>query len=185
MRIAKTVGVAVVASVVAVGAVGCESTTEGAAGPEGSADPSAAAAALWDPCTQIDDATLQSVGVLPSTKRSGVAGIEEPGWKVCGWHDRASGWTFDLAVWSTVHSVAEFRQKPDNTAFEPVTIAGRDGYRFRLTRDTRNETCDLVFPSAQGGAFQVTVINTAAGRETQPCDRLMTVAGVIVPTLPR
>ncbi|MGN2635975.1 DUF3558 domain-containing protein [Nocardia takedensis] len=182
MRIAKTVGVAVVASVVAVGAVGCESTTEGAAGPEGSVDPSAAAATLWDPCTQIDDATLQSVGVLPSTKRSGVAGIEEPGWKVCSWRDASTRWQYTLGVWSTVNTVDSFRQKPENVGFTPVEVSGRPGFQFLRSTDKRNEDCHLVFPAVQG-ALSLTVFNSADGT-TPPCDRLTAAAANLVPTLP-
>jgi hypothetical protein len=152
--------------------------------PNTTTDTSAATAALWDPCTQVSDQQLQQIGVVSSTKKSGVAGVEEPGWKVCSWHDASSQWNYSLGVWSTVYSVDDLRKKPDNVDFVRINVNGRDGFRFRNTSDTDGEDCDLAFPASQG-ALQITVFNTSPKSAVTPCDRATSAAEVLVPGFPR
>ncbi|MDE1669124.1 DUF3558 domain-containing protein [Nocardia gipuzkoensis] len=163
---------------------GCESGTNGTATPSTTTDISAATAALWDPCTQVSDQQLQRIGVVPSTRRSGIAGVEEPGWKVCSWHDAASQWNYSLGVWSTIYSIDDLRKKPENVDFVGINVGGRDGFRFRNTSDVSGEDCDLAFPAGQG-ALQVTVFNASPKSSVAPCDRAVSAAEVLVPTFPR
>ncbi|WP_225726762.1 MULTISPECIES: DUF3558 domain-containing protein [unclassified Nocardia] len=145
---------------------------------------SAATAALWDPCTQISDGTLQGLGVVPSTRKSDVAGVAEPGWKVCAWHDSTSDWNYSLGVWSTIHTVEEFKKKPDNVDFASISVGGREGFRFHTVTDTAKADCDLVFPSSQG-AFQITVLSATSSKPVPACDKAMAAAQVLVPTFPK
>ncbi|WP_280244863.1 DUF3558 domain-containing protein [Nocardia abscessus] len=178
-----TATVAALAGVVLV-ASGCESGTNGTATPSTTTDTSAATAALWDPCTQVPDEQLQRIGVVSSTKKSGIAGVEQPGWKVCSWHDAASQWNYSLGVWSTIYSIDDLRKKPGNVDFVSINVRGRDGFRFRNTSDVEGEDCDLAFPAGQG-ALQITVFNTSPKGNVAPCDRAMNAAEVLVPTFPR
>ncbi|MBF6468898.1 DUF3558 domain-containing protein [Nocardia beijingensis] len=178
-----TATVAALAGVVLVSS-GCESGTNGTATPSTVTDTSAATAALWDPCTQVTDQILRQVGVDPATKKSGVVGIEEPGFKVCGWNDPAHPWNYSLGVWSTIHTVETFRNKTDNVDFTAVTINGRSGFTFRDQRYDLDEACDLIFPTSFG-AVEVTIFNVSAkGRQVPPCERASTAAKVLLPVLP-
>ena len=51
-------------------AAGCSTTESGKAQPSATTDPTAATAALWDPCSQIPDSTLTSLGLDVASKRS-------------------------------------------------------------------------------------------------------------------
>ncbi|MEU7765146.1 DUF3558 domain-containing protein [Nocardia sp. NPDC049190] len=164
-------------------AAGCGTETRGMTAPSTTADISAPTAALWDPCTQVSDQQLQQIGVVSSTKKSGVAGVEEPGWKVCSWHDKPSQWDYSLGVWSTNHSADEIKNKPQNIDVIEINVSGRHGFRFRKSSDTDAEDCDLVFSAIQG-ALQVTVFN-ASPKSIPPCDRAMNAAEVLVSAFPR
>lgn len=166
-------------------AAGCDSGTNGTATPNTTTDTSAATAALWDPCTQVSDRTLREIGLDPSTKKSGVAGIEEPGFKVCGWYDPSQPWNYSLDVWSTIHSVEDFKRKADNIDFSAITIGSRSGFKFRSKNYDPDEACDLIFPTSFG-AVEVTVFNVSSkGRQVPPCDRATVAAEALLPTLPR
>ncbi|MBF6226176.1 DUF3558 domain-containing protein [Nocardia abscessus] len=179
-----TATVAALAGVVLV-ASGCESGTNGTATPSTTVDTSAATAALWDPCTQVPDQMLLKIGVDPSTKKSGVAGIEEPGFKVCGWYDPSQPWNYSLDVWSTIHPVEDFRRKADNIDFSGITVGSRPGFKFRSVNYDPDEACDLIFPTSFG-AVEVTVFNVSSkGRQVPPCDRATAAAEVLLPILPR
>ncbi|WP_169812962.1 DUF3558 domain-containing protein [Nocardia niwae] len=175
-----TATVAALAGVV-LAASACESGTNGTATPSTTIDTSAATAALWDPCTQVSNNTLRQIGVRPDTKRSGVAGVEEPGWKVCSWNND----DFNLGVSTTIYTVDDFKAKPDNVNFSNISIAGRDGVQHRRESDRFNELCDLVFP-ANIGSFGVTISNRASARSpAEPCSRARAAAEILVPTFPR
>lgn len=177
-------------TVVAVGALmvvtGCGSTKDGTATPStGAADTSAATAALWDPCTQVPEQLLQKLGMEPSSKKADVAGVPEPGWKVCGWHDPEYPFNYDLGVWSTIHTVEDFKRKTSNVDFVDISIGGRNGFQFRDVAYERDEACDLIFPATQG-AFQITTFNISSkSRQVPPCDRAKAAAEVLVPIFPR
>ncbi|WP_157124010.1 DUF3558 domain-containing protein [Nocardia pseudovaccinii] len=173
-------------TVVAVGmllvATGCGSTKGGTATPStGAAGTSAATAALWDPCTQISDQVLRKVGVSPSTKRSGIAGVEEPGWKVCSWNND----DFTVGVFSTINTVEDFKRKTDNIDFKDTSVAGRQGVEHRMASDKFDEVCSLVFPASQG-VVQILIRNrTSSTNVVAPCTRAETVASNLVPVFPR
>ncbi len=171
----RVAGVAVaIGAVLAVMTAGCSSTTDGAA----TSTTSDAAAAVWDPCTQIPDSALTAAQVDPSTKDSGIAGVHQHGWEICGW----KGSKYAITVYSTGKSASEVANKTGNTGQQSVTIAGRSGTEFRQGSDTE---CDVVF-GAQQGAVQLQVIGRLA--EDHPIDPCQTVASVgesLVPVFPK
>lgn len=176
-----TAAVAALAGVVLV-VSGCGTETKGK--PEPSTDTSAAGA-LWDPCTQVSDAVLKQIGVDPGSKKSGVAGVEEPGWKVCSWHDPEHPFNYDLGIWATIRTVDEIKKKQDNIDFTPVTVGGRAGFTFRSASYDDDEVCDLVFPTAQGGSVQVSSFNISTkSRQVPPCNRTLAAAEILAPILP-
>ncbi|WP_025346614.1 DUF3558 domain-containing protein [Nocardia nova] len=144
----------------------------------GVAGTSAAAAPLWDPCTQIPDDVLQQAGVDPATKESGIAGVHQSGWEICNWRGR----TYHLNVLSTGRAPEEIENKDGNVDFRDVTIAGRQGRQFRTGEDG---TCDVVFPATQG-SLQLTLVNfLSADNLEDPCQVLERVGAPVVPVLPK
>lgn len=183
MRRRSVVVSAVLCGVLAV--VGCSTTESGNAQPSTSTDQAAATAALWDPCSQIPDSTLSSLGLDVASKRSGILGAEEPGWKICAWSASAYPPGYGLTVYTTVHSVEEVRQKSTNIEFKDVVVAGRQGIQFRQSHHDVDEDCSLVFPTASGFA-QLDMLNTGVKeRKTPPCDRMQPIAAAIVPLFPK
>ncbi|MFD3703132.1 DUF3558 domain-containing protein [Nocardia sp. NPDC058658] len=173
----------VLCGVLAVG--GCSSTESGNAQPSTTTDLSAATAALWDPCSQIPDSTLTSLGLDVKSKRSGVLGVEEPGWKICRWDDVNFPSGFGIGVYSTVHTVDEVRAKPTNIEFKDVVIAGRSGVQFRQSHYDANEDCSIAFPTATGMA-QLDMLNGGTKEKlVPPCERLQPIAEAIVPLFPK
>ncbi|MFI7669716.1 DUF3558 family protein [Nocardia sp. NPDC049526] len=164
---------------------GCGSTTKGTptASTTPTTDITAATATLWDPC-QIAQDVWRRIGVDPSTLTSDIGGTQEPGFKLCGGHDTKPERTFDVTIWSTIHTVEDYRRKEGNTEFVPVTVAGRDGVRYRPAADKRGDQCVLMFPARQG-SFSVTVLKQEASSPVAPCDRATAVAEIVVPLLPQ
>ncbi|WP_109524308.1 MULTISPECIES: DUF3558 domain-containing protein [Nocardia] len=159
---------------------GCGTDSAGKATPSTSTDTSTATAALWDPCTAIPDAVLLKVGVDPATEKSGVGGIEEPGFKICTWNND----DFSIGIFSTNHSVDEFENKPDNTQLRNVSVAGRSAVEHRLASDRFDEVCGLIVPADQG-AVQILLRNRSSSKNVvAPCDRVATVGSQVVPTFP-
>lgn len=163
-------------SLLASGAVACENTTSGAP-----TTTTSAANALFDPCTGIPDATVRAAGADPATEESGIAGVHQSGWEICGW--RAP--KYFITVYSTGRTVAEFERKPGNVDFEDVTVGGRRGRQFRVEGGSKDLGCDVVFPASQG-VVQLAILNRAGQDDLDdPCAVLYRVGESIVPLLPR
>ncbi|MGV9724811.1 DUF3558 domain-containing protein [Nocardia beijingensis] len=162
----------------ATGTVGCEDTTGGSPTTGSS---TTATQALFNPCTGIPDDALRAAGVDPTTEESGIAGVHQSGWEICGWR----GSKYSITVYSTGRTVAEFERKPGNVDFKDVTVAGRQGRQFRVEGASKNFDCDVVFPATQG-VLQIATMNRAGQDNLEdPCTVLHRVGESIVPVLPR
>ncbi|MEU4813210.1 DUF3558 domain-containing protein [Nocardia fluminea] len=166
-------------------AAGCSTTESGKAQPSATTDPTAATAALWDPCSQIPDSTLTSLGLDVASKRSGILGAEEPGWKICAWSASAYPPGYGLTVYTTIHTIDEVRQKSTNIEFKDITVAGRQGIQFRQSIHDADEDCSLAFQTTSGFA-QLDILNTGVKeRNIPPCERMQPIAAAIVPLFPK
>ncbi|WP_446223139.1 DUF3558 domain-containing protein [Nocardia sp. IBHARD005] len=164
---------------------GCSSTESGNAQPSSTTDLSAATAALWDPCSQIPDSTLTSLDIDLASKRSGILGAEEPGWKICLWEENEFPPNYGISVGSSVHTVDEVRAKPGNVDFAEVKVAGRSGTKYRQSLNDVDEECTFVF-STSTGFVQLGMLNVSTKSKTvPPCERLSPIAEAIVPLLPK
>ncbi|MFR9751221.1 DUF3558 domain-containing protein [Nocardia sp. 004] len=159
------------------GVVGCGGDTV-------SGSPTTSAVAkedLFDPCTGVPDEALLAAGVDPATEVPGILGRPmESGWKICGWDNSQ----YFLVVFSTSHTVAEFESKPGNVEFEDVTMAGRQGRRFKVEGASKDLLCDVVFPTRHG-VIQLRISNKPiTGEREDPCVVLDRVGDFIVPVFP-
>ncbi|WP_246010832.1 DUF3558 domain-containing protein [Nocardia mexicana] len=143
---------------------------------------SAPAPALFNPCTSIPDDALRAAGVDPATKDSGIAGVHQSGFEICGWR----GQQYSITVYSSARTVADYESRSDYGDFRDVTIAGRAGRQFRdKSGGASHLACDVVFPAAQG-SIQIELLNKAsADNPPEPCAALNQAAGALVPHLPK
>lgn len=164
---------------------GCSTTESGNAQPSSTTDLSAATAALWDPCSQIPDSTLTSLGLDVTSERSGILGADEPGWKVCRWEDIGYPSGYSVGAYSTVHTLDELRAKEGNIEFTDIVIAGRKGVQFRQSHYEANEDCSVAFQTTTGFA-QLDMLNAGvSAKSVPPCERLKPIAESIVPLFPK
>ncbi|WP_280385996.1 DUF3558 domain-containing protein [Nocardia wallacei] len=155
-------------------------TDGGGNGPSGSST-TTAEAKLWDPCTQIPDDALVRAGVDPKTKEIGAGGVHQSGWEICNWRGKA----YSLTVLSGKRTAQEIESKAGNVEQQDAVIAGRSGRQFRVEGGTKDITCDVVFPAAQG-AIELTVISSLAlDNPGDPCQSLHQVGEQLVPLLPK
>ncbi|MQY24395.1 DUF3558 family protein [Nocardia macrotermitis] len=138
---------------------------------------------LWDPRT-LPDEVWQQVGVDPTTLATTIGGLEGvfKGFKRCG--GRSNPGNFALDVWSQMYTLEDFRRKHAGVEFVPISIAGREGMRFRPITDRQGDQCDLLFPAEQG-SLSVTVLRLDHHSSSSPFERAAEAAAVIVPLLPR
>ncbi|MFE3543725.1 DUF3558 domain-containing protein [Nocardia sp. NPDC059177] len=178
---------AVVASVVCgvLAVAGCSTAEEGNAQPSSTTDMAAATAALWDPCSEIPESTLTGLGLDVSSKRSGILGVEEPGWRTCRWEDAEYPPNYGVGAYTTIHTIDELRAKPTNVDVEDVTIAGQVGLQYRQTHNDADEECSFAFPTSYGLA-QIDLLNISTkSKSVPPCERLKPIAEAIIPLFPK
>ena len=161
MRVAAAIGLVGAGLLVA----GC-----GAVSVSGNADAEGTASGepVFSPCDDIPDDVLQSVGVDPTTESRDIMGVEQPGWKICGW--RAPD--YSLMVFATTHDLDAVRSNDRNEDFLPIELDGRPAFSYREVADTNRESCDVAFASS-GGAVLVSVgfhVLTPPINASQPCE---------------
>ncbi|MFF0495262.1 DUF3558 domain-containing protein [Nocardia aobensis] len=138
------------------------------------------ATGLWDPCTGIPDEALRASNVDAARKESGIAGIEQSGWKIGGWR----GPEYAITVYSTARTVDQFENKPGHVDFADVTIAGRSGRRFRVAGASKHLNCNVVFPAQQGVIQLQVLIRAALDNPPEPCGLLARIGENLVPWFP-
>ena len=174
------IGLALLA-VAAVLTAGCDAQT----GTDTPQDTSPPPVALWDPCTEVSDSTLQSAGLDPATKSNTIGGVENvEGWELCSWKNQGP-WDYSVGVWSTSHTIDEIRANPVNTDFRDVTVAGRSAVQHGVTGSPAANVCYLQFP-AGAQVLSVSVTKTISGdNPMNPCTLATNAAEVIAPELPQ
>ncbi|NQE90875.1 DUF3558 family protein [Nocardia terpenica] len=149
--------------------------------PTPASDRTTATDALWDPCTLGPD-VWRRIGVDPSTLSPRIAGFDRvDGFKRCGGVDALR--TYAIDVWSQLHTIDDFRRKETGTEFIPITIADRDGFRYRPRSDHSGDQCNLIFPAVRG-SYSVDVLRLDPRARTSPAERVVEVAEIVVPMLP-
>lgn len=138
------------------------------------------ATGLWDPCTGIPDEALRASNVDAASRESGIAGIEQSGWKIGGWR----GPVYAITVYSTARTVDQFENKPGNVDFADVTIAGRCGRRFRAAGASKHLNCNVVFPAQQGVIQLQLLIRAVLDNPPEPCGLLARIGEILVPWFP-
>ncbi|MEV0354756.1 DUF3558 family protein [Nocardia sp. NPDC050697] len=118
---------------------------------------------LWDPCA-IPDTAIAAQDYRPASKSTfggpGAADLN------CRWLS-ATG-AVELTVVSVEQSITGFRQSGRYLDFAPLTIAGREAYRFRAAQDSNHIGCYAGFP-VSGGTVAFVIRNLSAEGVEEPC----------------
>ncbi|MGM5069591.1 DUF3558 domain-containing protein [Rhodococcus qingshengii] len=155
-------------------AAGCSSVVEGAA------EPASGQEGLFDPCKDIPDSVLEEVGLDPATEEVDIAGVEQPGWKICSWTE---SWYY-LSIFSTESSIETTKQNPNYVGFKPVTIGQRDGVEFHLQADADLVRCFVALPAAQGAIWLSVDTKLALKPEGSTCELTQHYASLLDQRLP-
>lgn len=135
---------------------------------------------LFVPCDGISDDAVRAAGADPATEQKDIAGVHQTGFEICSWR---APWYF-VNVYSTVNTVGEVQNNPDNARFRDVDVSGRKAIEYHKVTDQRVEGCELAFEAKQG-AILVTVdkMSTQPNPE-DPCVTVARAAGAILADLP-
>uniref|UniRef100_UPI0014613482 DUF3558 domain-containing protein n=1 Tax=Nocardia paucivorans TaxID=114259 RepID=UPI0014613482 len=107
---------------------------------------------VFDPCTQINDDVLASVGLDPASKSVVTNAAEGPtSWRVCSW--TPADIRYSVGVYSTSHTLEETRKNDDVIGIREITVGGRPGLTFHAKWEAENN-CYVAF-EAQQGMFEV------------------------------
>lgn len=185
MRIATALRTTLLTAAIATLASGCGMLQSGEAINEGSVATTTRDIdniVVFDPCTQINDEVLISMGLDPASKNVVTNAAEGPtSWRVCNW--KPTNRLYSMGVLSTSHTLDEARKNDDLTEFHDVTVGTRRGLSFREKRDPEN-ICHVAF-SAQQGMFEIrTAWIDGDSTDGNLCDIAMNHAIAIEPRLP-
>uniref|UniRef100_UPI00068775C3 DUF3558 domain-containing protein n=1 Tax=Nocardia paucivorans TaxID=114259 RepID=UPI00068775C3 len=108
---------------------------------------------VFDPCTQINDDVLASMGLDPASKNVVTNAQEGPtSWRVCNW--KPTHRQYGMVVFSTSHTLDEARKNEYHINLRETTVGGRPAIVSRDKTDPEGEGCYVSF-SAQQGMFEV------------------------------
>lgn len=117
----------------------------------------------------------------PATEESGIAGVHQSGWEICSW----KGGEYTVNVLSGKRTLQDIESKDGNVDFQDVVFAGRAGKQYRVEGASKADTCDAVFPAAQG-VVDVMISNSAViDNPGDPCVTLRKVGEQLVPFFPK
>lgn len=152
---------------------GCNDTS---GTPATSSAPSASASASgtpvkdqapWDPCGLPADA-LRSTGLDPDSKKSGAAGVDFDGWKICTW--RAQARWYDLSVLAGKPTLKEVQERKDFIDMRSTTIGNRRALQFTMASDRDDHLGCAIAVEVPGGSVIFDVLGRyGTPQEEQPC----------------
>lgn len=156
MRIATTLRALLVTAAVVTLASGCGVLESGEATTEGSGATTTRdidEIVVFNPCSQISNDALTSVGLNPDSKNV----ITDPptgpsSWRVCSW--RPADRLYAISVMSTSHTLDEARTNEDHVDVQETTVNARPAIYSRDKTDTDRSACYVSF-SAQQGMFEI------------------------------
>lgn len=135
---------------------------------------------IWDPCTGIPAAALTGVGLNPVPPKLGQTGPIH-GWKTCSW----MGDWFDVIVYSTHHTMDDFKQAGKLPNAVPFEVNGHQGVMSHIVENGKTVECATNF-AAKEGAVSVEVNDNSGGETTNNfCGKAKEVTDAFAPYLPK
>lgn len=124
----------------------------------------------FDPCDIPKEAVTDS-GLVEESSRPGFGGITSfPGWMGCAWDGPSDDPWYFLAIQSSINSIDEYLQSPQNERQFPLTIGSRSAVRYHASYDTDPpEGCEIVFDA--NGNLIIFLLSTIGTEDTKsdPC----------------
>lgn len=183
MRTVPALRAMLTAAAVIAAVAGCGANVDGDTRTESTATTNSTTDALFNPCSDLPDNVLTQVGLDPSSKSVTTDPPSGPSaWRVCSWKPEHK--QYEIAIFSTIHTVEESRARDDLVDFRDVTIGPRPGLTFHDDFDHDKSTCHAVFPAEQG-MFDVSANWTfESSRDQNICDVATEYAVALEPHLP-
>ncbi|MQY18343.1 DUF3558 domain-containing protein [Nocardia macrotermitis] len=130
----KTFGVVALLAAAGLALAGCGKSTTASPTTDVATSASAVASATdpaqpkWDPCT-VPDSAVSTLGLDTTSKSDKVSGTTFDGWKVCGW--KSSDKTYDFTIFTSHHTLDEYRQRSDYQGFAPTTVGDHQALQYQ------------------------------------------------------
>lgn len=175
MRGSVGVGRLLMAGVLVWAAAGCSSVVEGAA------EPASGQEGLFDPCKDIPDSVLEEVGLDPATEEVDIAGVEQPGWRICSWTQSE----YYVIVFSGENSLDDAKANASFTGFETLLIGGRPALRFHSASDPDIDRCYVGLDVSLGSIWIAADAKNSQQQEDSMCSVASRYAEALEGALPR
>lgn len=108
---------------------------------------------VFNPCTQLADEVLVSLGLNPASKSVVTDAPTGPtSWRVCHW--MPVNRQYAVSVFSTSHTLDEARTNDNHIDIRETTVGGRPAIYSRDKADTKRDSCYVSF-TAQQGMFEI------------------------------
>lgn len=155
---------------------GCGMTTV-----EGQAETTKAQAGepTFDPCSIPEDA-LRAAGVDPATQSRDIVGVKQPGWSLCRWR----GPDYFVTIFAAGRPLDDILANPRFHDVTPVDVDGREAFTVRESNDTRNEYCDVAFPSGPDAIMIKSTYFKGLPASDSPCPLAVRNAEALAPSIP-
>ncbi|WP_373889263.1 DUF3558 domain-containing protein [Nocardia sp. XZ_19_369] len=122
--------------------------------------------APWDPCALSSDA-VRATGLDPDSKKTGVAGVEFDGWKVCRWRAQ-TGW-YTLSILAGTPTLKDVQGRRDFSEFKPVRVGNRSALQFGRASDPDNLGCGVVVEVSGGTVLFDMLTRYGEPQQDAPC----------------
>ncbi len=156
-------------------ATGCSASVQGAP------QPASGQEGLFDPCKDIPGTMLEEVGLDPATEEVDIAGVEQPGWRICSW----TGTWFFVSVLSNRYTQNDVTRNPDYAEFVEMPIGDRVGIRFQRESDAAVDGCYVALAASQGSVWVNVEAKAGVTHQESACELVVDVAELLNGYLPR
>ncbi|MDO3651274.1 DUF3558 domain-containing protein [Nocardia mangyaensis] len=173
----RLVGVAAGVCAVVLALAGCSESVDGQAEVSGAP---LTKEQLFDPCN-VPDEVLLAAGADPASKDDNPFSAPSSSWKGCGW--RAGDFFVDL--FSTTHTMEEFRENTLFHDFQEVTTAGRQGTQYLVGDKAPPTECGIAWESSQGRIAIHAAKASSSDSTADPCLVAKDAAPHFVEVLPK
>lgn len=129
----------------------------------------------FNPCDDIPDDAIRSIGLDPGTEDRDILGVNQPGWNLCAWNNTSEF----VTVYAGSYALGDIRRNGDFTEFTDIDLDGQHALEFKTVADTRGERC-YVAVDARFGVTMVSAMVTSSSR-VGPCDYVRDAATVLIP----
>ncbi|UZJ24976.1 DUF3558 domain-containing protein [Rhodococcus antarcticus] len=163
---------------------GCSATsTEGTAQSAPTSVTGSVADLSYDPCTQVTEAMVTSLGFDPSTKKPYKAGVGTATESGCAWKDSATLTRLGADLGKSLSTLDQYRNNPTFNGVTELTVGGHAAINF--VTDRAGGGCNLAVEITGGTAIVATsAISRTSAPNPDSCPDAVRIATAIAPLFP-